>query len=377
MSSKESFSFFLPTHIFFGIDSFQKIHEIVHRYNPKKILLVTGKNSGKKSGTVRRLKKILCDFEFDTFDKVDPNPSIDIIDKGIKLSKEGKTELVIGMGGGSALDAGKVIALMSKQSFSLETYFKTNKNLKKGLPCIAIPTTSGTGSEVTRWSSIWDHKKKKKFSMEHSFLFPEYCIIDPVLTLNKPEFLTAVTGLDALCHAVESYWSKHSNPISDSFAEKSIQLIVKNIKNTVKNPASIEHRTQMAKASLFAGLAFSQTKTTACHAISYPLTSHFKIPHGLACALSLPYMFDFNVSSLGQKAQNLAEWFEADNIESTSNKILDLMKSLDMPTRLKDINVEIEDIDNIFHTDTLTDRIRNNPKKITVKDLKNIIMKFL
>ena len=377
MDLRENFGFFMPTRIFFGVDSILKVSNIVSLYKPKKILIITGRSSAKKSGILKRLTDILCDYESFFFDEVDINPSLDMIERGAEFAKEQRIELAIGVGGGSALDAGKCIALMAKQRFSIKTYFNRKKNLKRGVPFVAIPTTSGTGSEVTRWASIWDHQEKRKFSLEHPFLYPASGIIDPILTVSKPKFLTAVTGLDALCHAVEAYWSRNSNPISDIFAEKAIQLIVKNLTKAVRSPEALEYRVHMARASLYAGLAFSQTKTTACHAISYPLTAHFKVPHGLACALTLPYVFKFNASAIGQKAQKLTEWFSGDGIESTSQKILDLIKSLDVPTRLREIDVNIEDVEGIFQADSLTDRITNNPKEITKRDLTQIIENIL
>ena len=374
MLSREKFSFFMPVHIHFGIDSIQKVSKVISCFNPEKILLVTGKISARKYGNLKRLTDTLYRQEFFIFDEIDINPTLDVMEKGVEFSKNNGIELVIGLGGGSALDAGKCIAMMTKQEFSIKTYLEEKMHLDQGIPFIAIPTTSGTGSDVTPWASIWDHQVKRKFSIEDTFLFPAVSIIDPILTLSKPGSLTAVTGLDALCHAVEAYWSKRSNPVSDSFAELAIQLIVKDLVNAVKSPDVLEYRVNMAKGSLYAGIAFSQTKTTACHAISYPLTAHFKIPHGLACAMTLPSMFEFNAPAIGKKARKLTEWFGADSIQATPQKIRDIMKSLNVQTRLNKGNI---DIDSIFNVDSLTDRIMNNPKEIKKEHVTQIIENIL
>lgn len=364
----------MPVHIHFGIDSIQKISKSVSCFNSEKILLVTGKVSARKYGNLKRLSDILYGQELFVFDEIDVNPTIDIVERGVEFSKNNGIELVIGLGGGSALDAGKCIAMMTKQEFSIKTYLKEKMHLKQGIPFIAIPTTSGTGSEVTPWASMWDHQEKRKFSIEDSFLFPAVSIIDPTLALSKSGLLTAVTGLDALCHAVEAYWSKKSNPVSDLFAELAIHIIVKDIANAVKFPDVLEYRVNMSKGSLYAGIAFSQTKTTACHAMSYPLTAHFKIPHGLACAMTLPSMFEFNAPVIGQKAQKLSEWFGAGSIKSTPQKIRDIMKSLNVQTRLLEKNI---DIDSIFKAGSLTDRIMNNPREIKNEHIIQIIENIL
>ena len=374
MLSREKFSFFMPVHIHFGIDSIQKVSKVISCFNPEKILLVTGKISARKYGNLKRLTDTLYRQEFFIFDEIDINPTLDVMEKGVEFSKNNRIELVIGLGGGSVLDAGKCIAMMTKQEFSIKTYLEEKMHLDQGIPFIAIPTTSGTGSDVTPWASIWDHQVKRKISIEDSFLFPAVSIIDPTLTLSKPGSLTAVTGLDALCHAVEAYWSKRSNPVSDSFAEQAIQLIVKDLVNAVKSPDVLEYRVNMAKGSLYAGIAFSQTKTTACHAISYPLTAHFKIPHGLACAMTLPSMFEFNAPVIGKKARKLSEWFDAGSVKATPQKIRDIMKSLNVQTRLNKGNI---DIDSVFNVDSLTDRIMNNPKEIKKEHVTQIIENIL
>jgi alcohol dehydrogenase class IV len=153
-----------------------------------------------------------------------------------------------------------------------------------------------------------------------------------------------------------------------------IQLIIKDLANAVKFPDVLEYRVNMAKGSLYAGIAFSQTKTTACHAISYPLTAHFRIPHGLACAMTLPSMFEFNAPVIGKKAQKLTEWFGADSIQATPQKIRDIMKPLNVQTRLNKGNI---DIDSVFNVDSLTDRIMNNPKEIKKEHITQIIENIL
>jgi len=176
------------------------------------------------------------------------------------------------------------------------------KNLKEGVdipenfdpkPVIAIPTTAGTGSEVTMWATIWDMEEKKKYSLSHPKLYPKIALLDPELTLTLPEKETIYSGLDALSHAMEAIWNKNHNPISDNFALKAISIVHNYLPELRKDLTNLDLRGQLLHASLLAGMAFSNTKTALAHSISYPLTAHFGVPHRLACSFTLPAILKY------------------------------------------------------------------------------------
>jgi len=367
------FEFFLPTNIFFGKSSLSRVQEVVRRFAPRRILIITGKNSSSISGNLDKLLNLLKPRNCFLY-KTSPNPGAETIDKGVRHSIQKRVELIIGLGGGSALDAAKSIALMTTQKFSIQAAFQKNeKDFKKGLPYIAIPTTAGSGGEVTKWASIWNHEVKKKQSLVHSFMYPAYSIIDPTLMLNMPKRITAVTALDALCHAIEAFWSKKANPISDEFAQKATCLIVNNLPLAIKYPGTLKYRDALARASLFAGIAFSQTKSTACHAISYPLTSYYKIPHGLACAISLPHLYEFNKKAMKGKAAKIAQWFKCNSVDRGGSSIANFIKNLNLPLYLSEMNVKIDNIEKVFEYSLRSDQIKNNPRKISKKNLYKIV----
>ena len=370
--------FFLPTNIIFGKDSIKRLEDITHVLGAKRVLIVTGRHSARKNGNLNKLHGMLKQCSCFVFDNVSPNPDLKTLFEGCQYTKLKKVDLVIGLGGGSAMDAAKSIAFTAFQGFSVRSAFKKNeKDFKRGLPYIAVPTTSGSGGEVTKWASIWDHKEKLKVSLSHNFMYPDYCIVDPALTLNMPKSITSVTGLDALCHAIEAFWSVNSNPVSDALAEKAANVIVKNLKSAIKYPKSIRYREALSEASLMAGMAFSQTKTTACHAISYPLTAYYKIPHGLACAFPLPHLFEFNREVISDKASQIASWFKSKSAEKGSQSIIDFIKSINLPVYLSEIDVKIDNVEKVFQSSMQSDRIKNNPRKISKKDLLGIVQKML
>ena len=289
MKIDESWKYLSPTKIVFGQRSFNTLKKYVLDLNThQNILIVTGRNSMKKYGYIDQCKRMLYDRSLYFFDRIPPNPTIEVLKEGLEFAGNTDIELVIAIGGGSALDAGKSLAILLKNPGSLSEYLRGKASFhNKGLPFIAIPTTSGTASEVTCWATIWDLLNKKKYSLSHEWMFPDYAIIDPLLTVHMSPQLTACTGMDALTHAIESCWSRSAQPISDSFALRAIKLIRKNIKTAYDEPQNLAARINMAMASLFAGLAFNNTKTAACHSISYPMTFNYNIPHGLAVSITI------------------------------------------------------------------------------------------
>ncbi len=368
------FELFLPTKIIFGKKSLTRVQDVVNKFGVNRLLIVTGRHSAQKNGNLDKLHGILKNYSRYVFDNVLPNPNLQTVIEGGQYARLKKVELVIGLGGGSAMDAAKSIALMACQNFSGALAFeKKDNDFKQGLPYIAVLTTSGSGGEVTKWSSIWGHKKQVKASLSHNLMYPDYCVVDPVLTLNMPKRITATTGLDALCHAIEAYWSKNSNPVSDGLSQIAACLIINNLQLATKYPGVLKYREALSKASLMAGMAFSQTKTTACHAISYPLTAYYKIPHGLACALSLPHVYEFNRGKIKDKAACIASWFKCKSSEQGNQKISSFIKSLNLPVSLREMNIKINNFEDILNSSLKSQQIQNNPRRMAKSDLLRIL----
>tara|TARA_Y100001960_G_scaffold332137_1_gene431563 strand:- start:133 stop:1272 length:1140 start_codon:yes stop_codon:yes gene_type:complete len=375
MNIDESWKYLSPTKIVFGQHSFDSLKKYVLDLNTRQnILLVTGRESMKKYGYVRRCKRMLYDYSLHMYDRVPPNPTVEVIQEALNFVGNAEIELVIALGGGSALDVGKCLAMLIKNQGKPMAYLSGESTFRnKGLPFIAIPTTSGTASEVTAWGTIWDMVNKKKFSLGHEWMFPDYAIIDPLLTIHMPRYLTACTGMDALTHAIESCWSRNAQPISDSFALRAIKLVRKNLKTAWEEPGNITARTNMAMASLFAGLAFNNTKTAACHSISYPMTCHFGIPHGLAVSITLKEVIKYNNKVVPDKVDQIIEEFGSGSLEDFMDNLSELMRSIDLPTTLSELNIKESDIKFLVDRSANPERMKNNPYDLGSKDIEAIL----
>jgi alcohol dehydrogenase len=223
-------------------------------------------------------------------------------------------EAIVAIGGGSVIDSAKVFAAADGDFGRVMRFLETKQGGEQlaGTPIIAVPTTAGTGSEVTSWATVWDRKSARKYSLSHSQLYPEHALVDPNLMVGKPRQLTISTGLDALSHALESLWNVNANPISAHHAVVAAREILVVLPRLVSDLKNLELRSRMASAALSAGLAFSNTRTAIAHSISYPVTLHRNVAHGIACSFTLPVVLR-SVSDIGGLAGDaLAQIFGTD-----------------------------------------------------------------
>ncbi len=223
---------------------------------------------------------------------IGPNPDFIGLAESCRLYAAAKkpVEAIVALGGGSVMDAAKVLAAANGDFSRVRRFLETGQggDALARTPIIAVPTTAGTGSEVTSWATVWDTEAMKKYSLARDSLYPEAALVDPTLTLGLPRGITVSTGLDALSHALESIWNVNANPVSAALAETAAREVMDALPALASELANEGLRTRLARASLFAGLAFSNTKTALAHALSYHLTLHFGVPHGIACSFSLP-----------------------------------------------------------------------------------------
>jgi phosphonate metabolism-associated iron-containing alcohol dehydrogenase len=374
----EIWSYHIPTEVIFGKGCLEKITDIVESFKPNRIMLVTGRKSMKKLGITDRIVDYLKNYQVVTYNKVKQNPGVSTVENGIRFLKDEKCDLVIGLGGGSAIDTAKAISVLSKNQGPVDEYLSGNRKIvNRGVPIVAIPTTAGTGTEVTQYASIIDERKKRKLSLSHEHIHPSVAIVDPILTVTMPKFVTAATGLDALSQCIEAYWSKNHTPISDIFALNGIDLIFKNLVNAFNFPENLEFREKMSLASLFSGITISIAKTTIVHSVSYPLTVHFNVPHGLACALTLPSFIRYNSKTVKDRIYNIARTIGAETVEECIRKVEELISSLEVPRRLSDVGIQRKDIEVIVREGFRPDRAENNPRKATNEDLRAILKGLL
>lgn len=370
-----SCQYFLPTRIIFGPGSLSRLKEIVFQFKPRKILFVSGEHL-KKDGTIKKLRDSFRKNALVYRQKISKSDT-DSVDKLAYFCRKEKPDLIIGLGGGTVLDTAKSAAILINNFGSVKDYVVKKKVINsRGVSFIAIPTTSGTGSEVTPWATIWDLKNKKKYSLSSPLMFAKIAIIDPNLTLNLPPNITASTGMDALAQAIEAYWSKNHNPISDALSLKAIKLILENLEEAVRRP-NIKNREAMSLGSLLSGMAFSNTKSTICHSVSYPMTAHFGIPHGHAVALTLPSFLEYSFGEIeAERKKPLLEAIGELNVHSAAQRLSLLMKKIGLATRLSELGIKKQDLDLIVREGFMPNRADNAPKIPTQEELKKILMKI-
>lgn len=223
---------------------------------------------------------------------VAPNPDYRLLSEQTARFAELQLEpeVIVALGGGSVIDSAKVFAAANGDFVKVRAFLETQQGAERlsAIPIIAVPTTAGTGSEVTCWGTVWDETNSKKYSLARPSLYPTHAVVDPKLMLGKPRLLTISTGLDALSHSLESLWNLNGNPVSANHAVAAARNILEVLPNLVRDLGNLELRSQMATAALFAGLAFSNTKTAVAHSLSYPITLKHGVQHGIACSFSLP-----------------------------------------------------------------------------------------
>ena len=286
--------------------------------------------------------------EVAVFDQVAPDPSSTLVEQAVKQAQGFKADGVLGLGGGSSLDAAKLVALLINSEQSLEDLYGTDKAQGQRTPLVLMPTTSGTGSEVT-WVSVITDAQQRKQAVYSPQLLPDVAILDPQLTLGLPAKVTAATGLDAMVHAIEAYTSRtRKNPISDGLATSALALLGANLPKVLANGRDLEARTAMLQGSLMAGMAFVNASVAAIHALAYPLGARFHIPHGHANALVMAPVIRFNLASAQRHYAELAAHLlpgqhfdnEASAAEAFVQAVEGLVKDSGLEQRLSNLNVD-------------------------------------
>ena len=376
------YNFYMPTQIFFGIGSLSKVIEISGKYKEPRILVVTDEGII-NSGLFKSLTSILesINSNFLVFSEVEPNPKSVTVGKGVRIAKDFNTNLIVGFGGGSSIDTAKAIGIMLNNDGDILDYEGVNKVKNDSVDLIAIPTTAGTGSEVTASTVITDENSLFKAAIISPKVFPKYAIVDPELTITCPKGITSSTAVDALTHAIESYLSKQENGLVSEMALKAIRLINDNIETVYMDGSNIEKRQNVLEAAMLAGLCFSQTRLGNVHAISQAFGGVFNIPHGFANAVLLPYVLEFNLPVALDKYCDIAKAlnvFDANlSKEENAQKVIDRIKqlnaNLDIPKTTKDLGVELNSIDRLVQDSMRSGNVLVNPRETNADDIKSII----
>ena len=371
-----------PTKIIFGQNTVDKIGEEARQYGDR-AFLVTGRSAMRKAGVTDKVTSLLEAAGFEDiclYDQVEHDPSTETVDRGAKLARDSRADVVIGIGGGSALDAAKAIACMAENEGSAAEYQSGREIERAGIPFIALPTTAGTGAEVTRNAVLTNKEKEIKQSVRSPCMIAAVAIVDPLLTVSMPPSVTAATGMDALTQAIEAYVTLAPNPVSDALALQAVSLISRNLARAFANGNNIEARENVALGSLMSAMAFGNAKLGAVHGLAHPIGALFDVPHGVACALLLPYVMDYNLSTRAARFAQIAEAMgqdaeersEEDNARISVKAVRELISQLQLPQHLRDVGIFQYDIIAIAGA-ARGSSLDNNPRPTTPASLQKIL----
>jgi alcohol dehydrogenase len=298
LNSSASFSFILPTRIEYGIGSHRKIPDFLQEAGVRRILIITDPGVAKLSWfTQLKARLTQRDYEVEVFSGVEPNPKDRNVEEAAEAARKVKADCLLAVGGGSPIDCAKVVSILAVYGGKPRDYEDPSRIGPHPLPLIAVPTTAGTGSEVTFGAVITDTKARFKFTVKSPLLAPKIALLDPELTLSMPPSLTASTGMDALTHAIEAYTSRASEPLADACALYAAELLLSYLPRVVQQGTDIEARSAVLLGSLLAGIAFSHSDVGAVHCIAEALGGMYDLPHGVCNAVCLPYVMEYCLES--------------------------------------------------------------------------------
>lgn len=381
-----SYKFFMPAISLIGADCLKDAGDQVGELGFKKALIVTDKVLG-QIGIVKKVTDVLDNknIEYAIYDETKPNPTVKNVNDGLALLKEKECDFVISLGGGSAHDCAKGIALLATNGGEIKDYEGVDKSKKPQLPMVGINTTAGTGSEMTLFAIITDEERHIKMALVDKHLTPIIAVNDPMLMLAMPKSLTAATGMDALTHAIEAYVSTSATPITDACAEKAIELISNYLVNAVENGQDVEARDMMAYAEYLAGMAFNNASLGYVHAMAHQLGGFYNLPHGVCNAILLPHVQEYNKATSASRLAKIAK-IMGGNIEGLTDEqgadlCIDMIKSLSqtigIPEGLGVLGVKESDFETLA-TNALNDACSlTNPRKGNLEEVIAIFKKAM
>lgn len=379
------FNFRIPQNIEFGIGALEKLPKILKESNSNHVFLVSDRGL-EKIGVVDRVKNIIekAQIKCTTYLDVVPNPTITVVTDATDLYKESGATSIIALGGGSPLDVSKAVGVLSTFGGEITDYEGLNKVPGAIVPIIAIPTTAGTGSEVTASSVITDEKRNYKFSIVSYETIPKYALLDPELIMTAPQSIAAACGIDALIHAIEAYLSKQSSPFSDAMAEKAMELIGKNLRNFVKNRGDKEAACGMMIGSNFAGISFAWARLGNVHAMSHPVSAFYHVPHGIANSVLLPTVMEYNSIVDNGRYEKIYNYIKENSgivnnfkPEMLINELKKLNDDLGIPKSLSELGVKEDSIEDMAKDAMKSGNVLANPRETNLQNMIDLYKKAM
>jgi alcohol dehydrogenase class IV len=372
------FTFQVPSNILFESGASRKVADLATGFGAQRILLVTDRgvrDAGLTRAAEDALKAVGRDLVL--FEDVVADPPSGVIERAVSLCRDERIDLVLSIGGGSALDTAKIVAYLAKSGDRLDDIYGVGLAKGERLPLLLVPTTAGTGSEVTPIAIVTTPTTEKK-GVVSPRLLPDWAILDPELTLGLPSHVTAATGIDAMVHAIEAYTSRHKkNPMSDQLARQGLALLSQNIREVCRNGRNLEARSQMLLGSMLAGMAFANAPVAAVHALAYPIGAIFHVPHGLSNALVLMGVLRFNLPAAEALYAELAPIIDPEasglSADEAARRFVDglaaICRDCKVPASLAEVGVGESDLPRLAEDAMKQTRLLvNNPREVTYAD---------
>lgn len=375
--------FLLGTRLVFGPGCVERMEEEIRKQGNKNILLVTDQGIV-RSGVLEHVTGVLdaANIRYSVFDEVQSNPDVAHIDKAYHSIREQQTDLIIAVGGGSVMDVAKAFALLLTNHGSIRDYEGRGVFQKEALPLLAVPTTVGTGSEVTRACVISDHERHLKMIVGGPSLAPKIAFLDACLLMKLPSHLVAATGIDALTHAIEGYVCKKANPITDALNRHALTMIHGAIRPAVADSRNLEAINKMLIASTIAGIGAGNASLGIVHAISHAIGGYYDVPHGLVNGILLPHAIEWNWIANPVKYADVFEllgggcrhaWSLEEKAKEAAAVVRSLLEDLQMPQRLTELGLKASNIDMIAKQAIEDGYVPNNPRRLTEADVRKLI----
>ncbi len=378
MNLLNSFSFELPTKIEYGVGVAGRLADVIKSLNARNMLLITDKGVV-RSGLLERITGPLeaHKLKWEVFDRVEPNPKDYNVLEGTEIASRFDPDCLVAIGGGSPIDCAKAIAVVARQGGAVRDYEGPHKIGADVLPLVAIPTTAGTGSEVTFSSVITDSSEKFKFSIKDPRIAPKVALLDPEMTLTMPSELTASTGMDALTHAIEGFTANAAEPIADSAALYAIELIATYLRTAVADGNNLEARAAMLLGSVLAGIAFSHSDVAAVHCVAEALGGKYDAPHGVCNAVVLPAVMAYNMEYCKERYARIAAamGLSDENVDQAARQAVKAVEKLACDVHLPEFNslgVQKNDLEELAVNSFKNGSNIDNPRPMTKEDYLNL-----
>ena len=341
-----------------------------------RVFLVTGRRNLRESGVLRQVVDSIGSLRVTLFDQVTPFPAPQLVSNALEACRQSSSRVVVAIGGGSVIDVGKIVSILTNHDGACREYLTGEKRIShQGVPFIAVPTTSGSSSEVTPGAAVWDWETRRSINLNHPEMFPDVAIVDPELAMSMPKELAAVTGMDAFTSAFESYWSKEAEPVSDALDLKVIQIFATHLESSCNN-GDLGSRSWCSLAATMSGIAYSNSHPNVCHAIGSPLTLFWEVAHGQAVGITLPSMLRWTAPAISHKLSPLWDALGVRDLEDATRRIVQIMENCGLKTSLSSLGIESDGLETLLEH-TRWDRVSALPVPLGHDDLRMLLQDLI